>query len=134
MGKQAAKSYSEPQGQSINIISESTLIKGDINASGDVRIDGELHGNIDAKGRLVIGPKGKLEGEVICNNVEVSGYIKGKITVSELLTMKETARIYGDIIAGRLSVEPGSVFTGTCSMGGSAEKDEGTKPKEEKKV
>jgi len=134
MAKQSAKPYGEYQSEAINIISEKTLIKGDITSSGDVRIDGELNGNIDAKGRLVVGPKGKVEGEINCSNIEISGYVKGKIIASELLTMKASARIYGDIIAGKLSVEPGSLFTGTCSMGESKEKHEISKPKEQKKV
>jgi cytoskeletal protein CcmA (bactofilin family) len=116
MAKQSA-GYGELQNQTINIISEGTTIKGDLAASGDTRIDGTLIGNIESKGRLVIGPKGKVEGEINCNNIEVSGYIKGKIAVSELLNMKASAKIYGDIVAGKLSVEPGSVFTGTCKMG-----------------
>ena len=126
--------YSENLNQSINIINEGTLIKGDITANGDIRIDGELVGNIEAKGRLVIGPKGKVEGEINCNNIEVSGYIKGKVTVLELLTMKATARIYGELIAGKLSVEPGSLFTGSCKMGDSKEKNEKPLPKEQKQV
>jgi len=134
MAKQSLKSYGEPQEKTINIISESTLIKGDIISNGDIRIDGELIGNIEAKGRLVIGPTGKVEGEINCNNIEVSGYIKGKLIVSELITMKASARIYGDITAGKLSVEPGSLFTGTCSMGSSKEKDGESVQKEQKKV
>ncbi|HKL31457.1 MAG TPA: polymer-forming cytoskeletal protein [Tangfeifania sp.] len=134
MAKQSAKSYGEAQDQGINIISEGTSINGDISASGDIRIDGELVGNINAKGRLVIGPQGKVDGEVNCNNIEISGYIKGKITVSELLTMKASARIEGDIIAGKLSVEPGSLFTGSCSMGDLKTKNETTKPKEQKQI
>ena len=117
MAKQTTKPYSEVQNQAINIISEGTKIKGDISANGDIRIDGTLVGNIIVKGRLVIGPKGKVEGEVNCNNIEVAGYIKGKITVPELLNMKSSAQVIGDIIAGKLSVEPGSLFTGTCTMG-----------------
>ena len=120
MAKQSAN-YGELQNQAINIISEGTTIKGDLNASGDTRIDGTLIGNVESNGRLVIGPQGKVEGEINCNNIEVSGYIKGKITVSELLNMKASAKIFGDIVAGKLSVEPGSVFTGTCKMGGAAE-------------
>jgi cytoskeletal protein CcmA (bactofilin family) len=108
----------ESPNQSINIISEGTKIKGDIVANGDIRIDGELLGNISAKGRLVIGPKGKIEGQIICNNIEISGCIKGKVTASELLTMKSTSQIIGDIVAGKLSVEPGSLFSGTCVMNG----------------
>ncbi|HKJ79249.1 MAG TPA: polymer-forming cytoskeletal protein, partial [Prolixibacteraceae bacterium] len=117
MANQTTKPYGEVQGQAINILSEGTTIKGDIVANGDIRIDGSLNGNIEAKGRLVVGPKGKVEGEINCNNIEVSGSIKGKINVSELLTMKASAQINGDIVAGKLSVEPGSVFTGTCTMG-----------------
>ena len=108
----------ESPNQSINIISEGTKIKGDVIANGDIRIDGELMGNISAKGRLVIGPKGKIEGQIMCNNIEISGYVKGKITASELINMKSTSQIVGDIIAGRLSVEPGSMFSGSCVMNG----------------
>ncbi len=129
--------YGESLNQSINIINEGTTIKGDIIANGDIRIDGELIGNIDAKGRLVIGPNGKVDGEINCSNVEVSGFIKGKINVSEMLTMKASAKISGDILAGKLSVEPGSLFTGTCSMGDSktlGSKNGQTVPKEQKQV
>lgn len=104
--------------QSINIISEGTKIKGDIIANGDIRIDGELLGNISAKGRLVIGPKGKIEGQILCNNIEISGYVKGKVTASELINMKSTSQIIGDIVTGKLSVEPGSIFSGSCVMNG----------------
>ena len=133
MAKQTS-SYNENLNQSINLINEGKLIKGDISANGDIRIDGELRGNINARGRLVIGPKGKVEGEIDCNNIEVSGYIKGKIAVSELLTMKSSARIYGDVVAGKLSVEPGSLFTGTCTMGDSKEKNEKPVQKEQKQI
>ena len=109
---------SESISQSINIISEGTKIKGDVLANGDIRIDGELMGNISAKGRLVIGPKGRIEGQILCNNIEISGYVKGKITASELINMKSTSQIVGDIVAGKLSVEPGSMFSGSCIMNG----------------
>lgn len=116
MAKQTA--YGENTNQSINIISEGTKIKGDVIANGDIRIDGELNGNISVKGRLVVGPEGKINGEIVCNNIEVSGFVKGKVKASELLNMKSTSQIEGEIIAGKLSVEPGSIFSGTCKMGG----------------
>lgn len=136
MAKQT-NNFGETPNQSINIINEGTLIKGDIVANGDIRIDGELVGNIDAKGRLVIGPNGKVDGEINCNNIEVSGYVKGKVNVSEMLTMKASAKVAGDIVAGKLSVEPGSLFTGTCSMGETKNfggKNEKPVPKEQKQV
>jgi len=124
MAKQISKSYGEGSNSSINIISEGTKIKGDIVANGDIRIDGELIGNISAQGKLVVGPKGKITGEIECSNIEVSGYIKGKVAAKELLTMKSTSQIEGDITAGKLSVEPGSKFTGTCSMGNATSPNE----------
>jgi len=118
MTKQMTKPYGENSNPAINIISESTKIKGDIIASNDIRIDGELNGNISAKGRLVVGPKGKIVGEIECNTVEISGFVKGKVTANDLLNMKESSKIEGDVVAGKLSVEPGAVFTGTCTMKG----------------
>lgn len=129
MAKQTSN-YGDNLNQSINIISEGTLIKGDISANGDIRIDGELKGNINVRGKLIVGPKGKVEGEINCHNIEVSGYLKGKITVSELFSLKSTSRIFSDVIAGKLSVEPGSLFTGTCTMGETKEKNEKPIPKE----
>jgi cytoskeletal protein CcmA (bactofilin family) len=134
MAKQSTKTYGETQSQTINIISENTSIKGDIISGGDLRIDGELNGNVKTEGRLVVGAQGKLEGEINCNNIEVSGYVKGKIIAKELLTMKSSARIFGEITAGKLSVEPGSLFTGSCSMGDAKEINEKTKPTEQKKI
>ncbi len=116
MAKTVTKSYNDLESQSINIISKGTKIEGDIIAEGDIRIDGELKGNITAKGRLVIGPSGSVNGQISCNNIEVSGIVNGKINASELLTMKSMAKIFGDIITKKLSVEPGSVFTGSCKM------------------
>ncbi len=116
MAKTAAN-YEGPS-QSINIISEGTKIKGDVISDGDIRIDGELMGNISAKSKLVIGPKGKIEGQIICNNIEISGYVKGKITASDLINMKSTSQIVGDIVAGKLSIEPGAMFSGSCMMNG----------------
>jgi cytoskeletal protein CcmA (bactofilin family) len=84
-------------------------------------------GDISAKGRLVIGTKGRIEGQINCNSIEVSGYIKGKITANELLNMKSTAQIIGDIVVGRLSVEPGSFFSGSSVMSGTKPLNEPSK-------
>ncbi len=117
MAKQITRSYGEDASQQINILGEGTKIKGDIVSNGDIRIDGEMVGNLATKGKLVVGTNGKIEGQVQAANIEVAGFIKGKVNAKELLNMKTSAKIEGDIIAGKLSVEPGAVFTGTCSMG-----------------
>lgn len=101
----------------INRIVEGTVIEGDIRSESNVRIDGQFIGNINTRGRLVIGPTGKVEGTVNCENSEIEGFLKGKINVQQLLSLKASAKVEGDIVTAKLSIEPGANFTGTCSMG-----------------
>jgi len=108
--------YNEADNTTINLISNGTDITGDIKSSGDIRIDGSLIGNLNTKGKVVIGPTGKIKGEIICKNSEVSGIIEGKITVGQLLNLKVSSKIHGDIATLKLSIEPGAVFSGNCKM------------------
>lgn len=101
----------------VNIIGQGTSILGDINSNGDIRIDGTLKGSIKTEGKVVLGKEGIVEGDVVCQNADISGTIKAKITVSNLLSLKETAKLNGDIVTNKLSIEPGAEFTGSCSMG-----------------
>ncbi|MFZ5430798.1 MAG: bactofilin family protein [Bacteroidota bacterium] len=130
MMKSNQKNNPEPDAKHINLISKGTRIAGDIVSEGDIRIDGYLKGNIKSKGRLVVGESGAIEGEVECVNVEVAGKVKGKISAAELLTMKSTAMVSGEITASKLSVEPGSLFSGTCRMGQVTEKTVTETPKQ----
>ncbi len=106
----------ETEPAAINLISNGTDISGDIKSSGDIRIDGSLTGNLNTKGKVVIGVTGKVNGEVICKNSEVSGSVEGKISVSQLLILKASSKILGDIATSKLSIEPGAKFTGNCKM------------------
>lgn len=108
----------EFEGPSVNLIGAGTIIEGDITATGDIRIDGLLKGNIALKGKLVVGTSGAIEGNVDCQNGDISGTIKGKITVSELLSLKVSAKLNGDIYTNKIAIEPGASFTGSCNMGG----------------
>ena len=76
--------FNEPDNTTINLISAGTDITGDVKSGGDIRIDGTLTGNLNTKGKVVIGPTGKVKGEVICKNSEVAGLIEGKIIVGQL--------------------------------------------------
>jgi cytoskeletal protein CcmA (bactofilin family) len=111
-----AKIIETDNGAAVNLISQGTEITGDIKSTGDIRVDGVLNGNMITKGKVVIGPTGKIKGEVECKNSEVSGMVDGKISVSQLLNLKATSKINGTIITNKLSIEPGAVFTGNCSM------------------
>lgn len=110
-----AKQY-ETESSHPNMILAGTTIKGDLESNGDIRFDGSLIGNASTKGRLIVGGTGMIKGEIICKYADVEGKIEGKITVTDLLTLKSTSIIEGDIVAKRLAIEPGARFTGSCSM------------------
>jgi len=101
----------------VNMIGVGTIINGDIQSKADIRVDGTLKGSVSTEGKVVLGKDGVIEGDVICQNADVSGILKAKITVSQLLSLKTTAKLHGDIITNKLSIEPGATFTGSCSMG-----------------
>lgn len=108
--------FNETDNTTINLISNGTEITGDIKSNGDIRIDGVLTGNLNTKGKVVIGPTGRIKGEVICKNSEVSGIVDGKISVGQLLSLKVSSKITGEIVTYKLSIEPGANFTGNCRM------------------
>jgi cytoskeletal protein CcmA (bactofilin family) len=104
--------------KTLNTISRDTTVKGDIISDGDIRIDGILEGNLNCKGRLVVGPEAKIVGIISCKVGDVLGTVEGKISAVEVLSLKSSSIVKGDISMGKLSVEPGAKFTGKCSMGG----------------
>ena len=101
----------------VNQIKSGTYIEGTIKASGDIRIDGTLKGMLQTEGKLVIGVSGQVDGDISCNSAEIHGVVNGKVTVSELLSLKASSKLLGDIVIGRLSIEPGAQFSGSCVMG-----------------
>ena len=103
--------------ETINTIGAGTIVTGDLQSKGDIRLDGILKGSVNTSGKVVLGKEGIIEGDVICNSADISGTIKAKITVSQLLSLKATAKLNGEIITNKLSIEPGAAFTGSCSMG-----------------
>lgn len=112
-----ARTESNPD-MAINRIVEGTAVEGQINCESNIRIDGNFKGTINTKGRLVVGPTGMVEGSVTCQNSEIEGTIRGEIQVMQLLALKASSRVEGDIATDKLSIEPGAVFTGNCAMGG----------------
>lgn len=101
-----------------NHINSDTVIEGTIKAAGNLRIDGKLTGTLECKGRVVVGASGVIDGDIHCENAEIEGSINANITVSELLSLKSSAKVQGDIMTKKLAIEPGATFTGSCSMGG----------------
>lgn len=103
---------------SMNSLGKGTKVNGDIEATSDIRVDGELRGNLNCKGKVIIGSTGYIDGTIICQNAVVEGTFKGTLTVKDLLNVKESARIDGDVKTGQLLVNSGAKFNVSCGMGG----------------
>lgn len=99
-----------------NVIAKNTFITGEIKSDGDFRIDGTLEGNLITKGRVIIGAEGFVKGNVEASNADVEGKITGKLIVNKTLTVKAVANISGEVVVGKLSIEPGATFNATCAM------------------
>ncbi|RLD82368.1 MAG: polymer-forming cytoskeletal protein [Bacteroidetes bacterium] len=102
-----------------NIIAKNTTLVGDLTSDGDFRVDGKIEGTIKTTGRVVIGKEGIVNGNIECLNADVEGTFSGNLDVEEVLSLKNTAVISGDVVLGKLSVEPGATFNATCAMKGS---------------
>lgn len=103
-----------------NIIARGTKFVGDFTSKSDLRIDGVIEGNVKTPGKVVIGKTGSIIGTLESNNAHFEGHFKGNLKLLGTLTLKTTAVIEGDVIAEKLSVEPGAIFNVKCEMKGGA--------------
>jgi cytoskeletal protein CcmA (bactofilin family) len=111
------KKAAEEISNSSNVIGKGTTLEGNIDTSGNIRIEGRIHGNIKSKSKIALGHSSYVEGNVVAQNADIEGEVKGKIEIADMLVLKATASVQGDISTGKLVVEPGAVFNGTCKMG-----------------
>lgn len=116
--KKSKTSNTPNQSAQINVIGQNTTFIGDIISEGDFRVDGTIEGSIKTSGRIIIGKGGSIKGKATCVNADVEGTINGELNVENLLTLKETAIIQGDVAMEKLSVAPGAVFNVNCAMKG----------------
>jgi cytoskeletal protein CcmA (bactofilin family) len=111
------KRVAEEISNSSNTIGKGTFLEGNVETYGNIRIEGKVTGNVKSKSKVALGPSSVVQGNVVAQNADLEGEVKGKIEVAELLVLKATAVIHGDIVTGKLIVETGAVFNGSCKMG-----------------
>ena len=99
-----------------NRIVDGTTITGDITTLADFRLDGKLKGNFTSEGKIVIGPTGEVIGDIICKSIDIEGVFSGKLQAEGMLNVKSKAHITGEVIVGKLAVEPGARFEASCEM------------------
>jgi cytoskeletal protein CcmA (bactofilin family) len=126
----------KPRTMERNVIAKNSTFVGEITSDGDFRIDGVLEGTLKTKGRVIIGAEGFIKGTVEATNADIEGKFSGQLSVANTLTIKATSNTSGDVIVGKLSIEPGATFNATCAMKGTLkelnQKSNETKKRSEK--
>lgn len=113
--KEKKKNALEPSAAQ-NRINEGTKLKGDISSSGFFRIDGFIEGNVETPSKVVLGKSGTIIGTLVCENADIEGKFEGKLEVSGTLTLRASAVVDGDVVVGKLAVEPGATMNASCVM------------------
>ena len=111
------KRVAEEISNSSNVIGKGTVLEGNIETFGNIRIEGKVIGNVKSKSKIALGTGSHIDGNIIAQNADIEGEVKGRIEISDMLVLKATAVVHGDIATGKLVVEPGAVFNGSCKMG-----------------
>lgn len=99
------------------IIAQGVTVEGDFASQGDVSIDGEVKGTVQAAQLLRVGETARIHADVKAGSAVVAGEIEGNILVNDRLELTESSRIHGDVTAKVLSIAAGAIVNGRVTMG-----------------
>jgi cytoskeletal protein CcmA (bactofilin family) len=100
----------------LNSLVKGTVVEGDIDSEGDIRIDGTVKGHISCRAKVIVGINGTIEGKLFCQNATIEGTVRGILNVVDMLTVRSTGNVTGDVVAERLNIETGAGFNVICQM------------------
>ncbi len=103
--------------EQVTIIGTGVVIEGKLSSSGDVRIDGNVKGDIKASGNVTVGESGEVDGQINADIITLGGKVTGSVNAKDKLVLESKAALKGDIITKILVVEAGAKFDGKSSMG-----------------
>ena len=109
---------SAPSSNSLNSLVQGTYVEGKVKATNDIRIDGTIKGELFCDAKVIIGSSGVVEGTIKCQNAVIEGRFDGTLLVNELLNIRETAKVTGEVKYGKLVVQPGAVISGSYEVTG----------------
>lgn len=114
--KKNGSSPAGPSSNALNALAKGTVVEGSIRCDSDLRVDGHIKGKLSCSAKVIIGPTGMVEGEIRCQNAVIEGRFKGILQVAELLNVRETAEVDGEITTNKLLVQSGARFNVACKM------------------
>jgi len=112
-------SYEGTRSEEATVISKGVKIEGKLSCSGNIRLDGEVQGDISSEGVVIIGENGKVNGQINADSITIGGRVAGTVRAKDKVVLEAKANLKGDIITKILSVDAGAVFNGNTKMGDS---------------
>jgi len=112
-------SYEGTRSEEATVISRGVKIEGKLSCSGNIRLDGEVQGDILSQGIVIIGENGGVNGQINADSVTIGGKVTGTIRAKDKVVLEAKANLKGDIITKTLLVEAGAIFNGNSKMGNS---------------
>lgn len=114
-----AEAFAESREVLQNVIGKGTIIEGNVQAEGDLVVEGVVKGDVTTKTKLITGPSSVIEGNILAQHAEIAGRVQGTVKALGLLVINSSGTILGDVITKDLNVESGSTFNGRLQVGGS---------------
>ena len=109
----------ERRSEETTIISAGVKIEGKVKSNGNIRVEGQIEGDIESRGSIVIGGNGEVNGQVNAESISIAGNVTGTVKAKSKLTLEEKGNLKGDIFTKSLIVKEGAQFDGKCKMGDS---------------
>ena len=107
----------ETKTEEATIISKGVKIEGKVTSSCNIRVEGEIHGDVLSENKVVVGEKGLVNGKINAHSIDIGGKVSGTIKAKEKLTLGTKGNLKGDIFAKILVVEEGAQFNGQSKVG-----------------
>ena len=99
------------------VVGGDTVIRGEIESKGSVRVDGSMEGKITSGSDILVAEKARVKGNIFGKRVIVAGEIRGDVTSSDSVEIKKNGRVFGNISSNKLMVDEGASYKGRVIMG-----------------
>ena len=116
-----SNSFEESRSDETSVISSDAKIDGKITSNGNVRVDGEIKGEISARGDVVVGERGKVNGQIYADFIMLGGTVSGTVKAGNKLEINSGGHLKGNIFTKILVIEAGARFDGKSKMGDSGD-------------